>query len=791
MLLIIGILFVLLLQQSVVKTQSKNITLNALGKSFVDNTDFFNSLLDKFNRYSKEQNLNIEINLIKLSNTNASLSVADDIALINQLYVKKTIKYDLIFYYNLDLQNFDKYFLDLRNYINKDLINMYDLQILSQTCFKNNKLVGLPLTNNYSVLYYNRELLKKYNKDVPKTWDELIKVGKEIVEAEKKLNNNSNLIAYNGLFNSLHTTSFYEFIYSYRYNKTSPFPAMNSEETYEAFEKMKELNKELNIDGEFTMGDDFTVSKLRDGSAVFINYWILSDPLASIIKENYDMTTLPGRNEELSAASISGYNIGINSLLATTHSEDENITNKEKLEACIKVTEFLNSKDTQKTFMIEGDSITAMSSLFEDKDVCEVNDCKLLKRMQPVVNKIYEANGGMYERNEYETKFRNLAFKYIFEDNVDLQDTLKKIDDIIKIYTVSLGNIFGLITFSLIIILAILMLTSLIFLFLENFKPFFKFLSIDSWSIIIIGSVLILSAALMNLGEITVTKCNLKISLLDIGIKMYLSVITYELISNLPSEIKPSVWIKNRKYLFLSILLSFEILLNLLLIVNPFTVKNVIKEEGQNYKECKMRSSFGKSVAIIIIIEKVLLVLTILFLLFVEWNKRKIYYELRFILFSINSNLFLVFISFLVNIIKINNYYIHFVIQEYIIIFISVLVYSSLYGYKLFFALCNGKNVAFINNKNKNFIDGTDMKVEKSYEEGYGVNYSFKTTNNGENNGETNSNGKNYGNRRNNNNGKKNNEKEQKHTIFSKIISYHYSSFLSSTEVNADTGDNK
>jgi len=49
-------------------------------------------------------------------------------------------------------------------------------------------------------LYYNRNLLKKYNKKVPRTWDELLNTGKEIVEKERKLNN-TNLIAYNGLFN--------------------------------------------------------------------------------------------------------------------------------------------------------------------------------------------------------------------------------------------------------------------------------------------------------------------------------------------------------------------------------------------------------------------------------------------------------------------------------------------------------------------------------------------------------------------------------------------------------------
>ena len=41
--------------------------------------------------------------------------------------------------------------------------------------------------------------LSKYNRDVPKTWDELLSTSKYIFEEEKKLNNT--IIPYNGLLN--------------------------------------------------------------------------------------------------------------------------------------------------------------------------------------------------------------------------------------------------------------------------------------------------------------------------------------------------------------------------------------------------------------------------------------------------------------------------------------------------------------------------------------------------------------------------------------------------------------
>jgi len=53
---------------------------------------------------------------------------------------------------------------------------------------------------SFEVLYSKRELLDKYNKPVPKTWDELIDTCKFIMDKEK---NDSELICYNGLFDGI------------------------------------------------------------------------------------------------------------------------------------------------------------------------------------------------------------------------------------------------------------------------------------------------------------------------------------------------------------------------------------------------------------------------------------------------------------------------------------------------------------------------------------------------------------------------------------------------------------
>jgi len=55
-----------------------------------------------------------------------------------------------------------------------------------------------PIHVRYDVIYANMKLLQKYNKDIPKTWEELIETGKYIKEHE----NDNSLIIYNGLFPS-------------------------------------------------------------------------------------------------------------------------------------------------------------------------------------------------------------------------------------------------------------------------------------------------------------------------------------------------------------------------------------------------------------------------------------------------------------------------------------------------------------------------------------------------------------------------------------------------------------
>jgi len=97
-------------------------------------------MIDDFNDYSIENNLNITIDHTFFSNLNST----------NEYEFKSTIeafvkgdKYDIYKYDNKNTPLYGKYLLDLNTVMDKNHINMYDSHIVSETSIYKNKLVGI------------------------------------------------------------------------------------------------------------------------------------------------------------------------------------------------------------------------------------------------------------------------------------------------------------------------------------------------------------------------------------------------------------------------------------------------------------------------------------------------------------------------------------------------------------------------------------------------------------------------------------------------------------------------
>ncbi|ORY37872.1 hypothetical protein LY90DRAFT_52773 [Neocallimastix californiae] len=173
---------------------------------------------------------------------------------------------------------YSSYFIDLMDWLPEDHMAMYSSGIASQSCTYKGKWVGLPLTADFDVLYSNIDLLNKYGKEIPKTWDELISTGNFILENERK-NGNEDLIGYNGLFADQESgmISILEYIYSFRKTKDSPFPKYTDQEAVDALNKIKELKDALASDIIFKMEEEETIEKLFSANAIFIKFFDISN----------------------------------------------------------------------------------------------------------------------------------------------------------------------------------------------------------------------------------------------------------------------------------------------------------------------------------------------------------------------------------------------------------------------------------------------------------------------------------------------------------------------------------
>jgi trehalose/maltose transport system substrate-binding protein len=74
-------------------------------------------------------------------------------------------------------------FVDLTEATKDVTAEFFPSVIQSQTV--NGKLVALPLFTDAPAMYYRKDLLEKYGKQPPKTWDELEATAKEIQEKER------------------------------------------------------------------------------------------------------------------------------------------------------------------------------------------------------------------------------------------------------------------------------------------------------------------------------------------------------------------------------------------------------------------------------------------------------------------------------------------------------------------------------------------------------------------------------------------------------------------------------
>lgn len=238
-----------------------------------------------------------------------------------------------------------------------------------QACTFREKLYGLPFWTSGGLLYYRKDLLRKYGFDPPTTWDQLVRQAEAIVSGELK--NNPALKGYSGQFKQYEglVCDMQEFVLSnggrlldYRHRKST----INSSANLQAIRFVRDrIIGKVASRGVLTYEEPESLHVFIQGHAVFLRNWpyawaISNDPEKSRVAGLVDIIALPHFPGGRSASTLGGWQFAI-SRFST------------KKRVAWKFIEFMTSPRIQKILAIEASQAPARKSVYSDPDVLEKN----------------------------------------------------------------------------------------------------------------------------------------------------------------------------------------------------------------------------------------------------------------------------------------------------------------------------------------------------------------------------------------------------------------------------------
>jgi len=187
---------------------------------------------------------------------------------------------------------------------------------------------------------------------------------------------------------------------------------MKSKHTIDAIKKLKYLKEQISSDKIFKSYDGYTLEKIDTGDAVFLKYWYMED------FQFYTTSALPG-----SMAGVSG-TIGITNNMGICKYIDE-----KKIKAAAKVVNFIISKEVQKSVFVKNHIMSAIPSLYDDEEVCNIVDCNIVKESLPMSS--MEITKNTFRDYDYEIKYKDYINGFLY-GNTTAEETVRKIDNILN-----------------------------------------------------------------------------------------------------------------------------------------------------------------------------------------------------------------------------------------------------------------------------------------------------------------------------------------------------------------------
>jgi len=501
--------------------------------------------------------------------------------------------------------------------------------------------------------------------------------------------------------------SAYTFIHSFRDSNESPHPEINSQTTIDALEKLKYLKDQISSDEIFQQKDDFTSGLVFMGGALFLQFWYLPH----IYNPMYETTALPGNKSGVSGSIGLANSLGICKYVG-----------EERIKAAAEVVKFIVSKDTQRNYVIPSGSMSAIPSLYDEPQVCQMVNCNIIKAASPLTSMEFTRDG--FGSDDFNLKYRSYIMDYLY-NNITSKEAVESIHKIIAIHKLTLDTEetkSGLVLFIIVMITLIVMVCSVSLLFIKVLQHHYTFLKRPFWLISIFGTFMIMGGIFTLYGDVTKFKCHFRLALIYGGYYVCILPLLCKLLMNIPQSNPYSLWVKNNQYIFMLLMIFIEFCFHLSRLLTPFykveKVIAIVNKKHQNFEKCEKDNGFGVALYYIEIAWLGIVEACVLFLIFIEWNLKSTSSEIRFITASVFVSLLSFIIYTVINIFNLDNYIAYNLFYAGIIFVLSFSNYFFIYGIRIIQALIRNEELeereAF--NKNKSIYNSKNMSTTVSSE---------------------------------------------------------------------------
>lgn len=346
----------------------------------------------------------------------------EQLALFQQLLSQKSGKIDVI---RIDVVwpgLLGQHLVDLGQMVPKDVIAQHFPAII-QANTVNGHLVALPAFTDAGLLYYRKDLLEKYGRKPPTTWQELTETAKVVQDGERKAGN-ANLWgfvfqgrAYEGL-----TCNALEWIDSFGGGTVVDGQGkvtVNNPKAVEALRTAASWIRTISPEGVLNYAEEEARGAFQSGNAVFMRNWpyawALSQAADSPVKGKVGVMALPkGGASGKNTGTLGGWQWAVNKYSKNT-------------KAAVDLAMYLASPAEQKRAALEVSFNPTIPALYKDKDILAKNPFigELLGTFTSAVARPSRATGSKY--NQVSSEFWNATHE-VLTGNAKPEDALQRLE---------------------------------------------------------------------------------------------------------------------------------------------------------------------------------------------------------------------------------------------------------------------------------------------------------------------------------------------------------------------------